>query len=232
MKKQVAQVQGQNRTGIATHDSMAEDMMAAVAEFPPKSSGSSAGAGKVRVEYAQSVDPDELGYGSVPMPIALGRESALLFDKLGERLAFERTGTRLYEAVISKHEAFGSFPGGPNRAQLLEILNEEHRHFRMLEQVVEGLGGDPTAVTPAAVVAGTIGGGVVQVVTEARTTLLQSLEAVLVAELADRAGWNTLIELARKAKMAKLVTQFEVAERREQEHVAKLQRWIAAGQGR
>jgi len=211
---------------------MAEDMMAAVAEFPPTSTGSSAGAGKVRVEYAQAVDPDELGYGSVPMPIALGRDSALLFDKLGERLAFERTGTRLYEAVIAKHEAFGSFPGGPNRAQLLEILNEEHRHFRMLEEVVEGLGGDPTAVTPAAVVAGTIGGGIVEVVTEARTTLLASLEAVLVAELADRAGWNTLIELARKAKLAKLVTQFEVAERREQEHVAKLQRWIAAGQRR
>lgn len=231
MKKQAAQGQTMNRTGIDTHESMADDMLSAVAEFPPKSTGSSVGAGKVRIEYARSVGPGELGYGSVPMPGALGRDSMLLFDKLGERLAFERTGTRLYEALISKLEAFGSFTGGPNRAQLLEILNEEHRHFKLLGDVIQGLGGDPTAMTPAAVVSGTIGAGVVQVVTEARTTLLQSLEAVLIAELADRAGWSTLIELARRAKMTSLVAQFEQAERREQEHVAKLQGWIAAGQG-
>ena len=32
-----------------------------------------------------------------------------LMDKLGQHLAFERTGTRLSEALISKLEAYGSF---------------------------------------------------------------------------------------------------------------------------
>ena len=50
-------------------------------------------------------------------------------DKIGERLAFERTGTRLYEALVSKHEAFGSFPGGPSGAgedALVEPFEQAH----------------------------------------------------------------------------------------------------------
>ena len=43
-------------------------------------------------------------------------------DKLGERLAFERTGVRLYEALISKHEALGSFAGGPDRPVAMRLI--------------------------------------------------------------------------------------------------------------
>jgi hypothetical protein len=37
------------------------------------------------------------------------------------------------------------------------------------------------------------------VIVDPRTTLLQSLEAVLIAELFDNACWETLVELAQQA---------------------------------
>src|SRR3954463_6008589 len=55
--------------------------------------------------------------GSVPLPPSVkgvvksgvakarGAHPTILMDKLGERLAYERSGTRLYEALILKHGA-------------------------------------------------------------------------------------------------------------------------------
>src|SRR5687768_8297078 len=120
-------------------------------------------------------------------------------DKLGERLAFERTGTRLYEALVSKHEAFGSFPGGPSRDDLEHIRHEEFQHFTLLQSVITQYGGDPTAVTPSADLHATAAHGIQMVLVDPRTTLLQSLEAMLLAELADNACWETLIALAQRA---------------------------------
>jgi hypothetical protein len=65
-----------------------------------------------------------------------------------------------------------------------------------------------------------------------RTTLLQSLEAILVAELADNACWEALVELAQGAGEDALVRQFEQARTTEQKHLEKVQTWLAAGQGR
>jgi rubrerythrin len=153
-------------------------------------------------------------------------------DKLGERLAFERTGTRLYEALVSKYDAYGSFDGGPSRDDLEHVLQEEYRHFTMLQSVIEQLGGDPTAVTPSANLHATPAHGVNQMIVDPRTTLLQSLAAILIAELADNACWEALIELAQDAGEDELVTQFQKALRHEQDHLTKVQTWLAAGQGR
>jgi bacterioferritin (cytochrome b1) len=152
-----------------------------------------------------------------------------MLDKLGERLAFERTGMRMYETLISKHEAFGEFDGGPSRSELMTMLNEEHEHFELLEDVILQLDGDPTAMTPSADLALTVGAGVLTVITDPRTTLCQGLEALLVAELADREGWGLLIELARKAGNTDLLALLEQAENIEEQHVAAVRGWLAAG---
>jgi ferritin-like metal-binding protein YciE len=65
-----------------------------------------------------------------------------------------------------------------------------------------------------------------------RTTLLQSLEAILIAELADNACWEALIALAQQAGEDTLVQPFEQALVTEQEHLMKVRTWLAAGQGR
>jgi rubrerythrin len=162
----------------------------------------------------------------------MGEQPTLFMDKLGERLAFERTGTRLYEALISKHDAFGSFAGGPSKADLEHLYEEEYRHFTMLQAAIEQLGGDPTAVTPAANLSATASQGIPKVVVDPRATLLQSLEAVLIAELADNACWETLVELAQQAGENDLAQQFEQALADEQDHLRKVRTWLAAGQGR
>lgn len=234
--------QGDNRTGIASNPEQAREMVEGTLEFPASSSGSPHPDEGVRIDYALDVT-DTRGLGSVPAPTSLGgaakallqrlagNHPTLFLDKLGERLAFERTGTRLYEAMVSKHEADGGFVGGPSRQELVDILNEEHLHFAMLVDVVRDLGGDPTAQTPSADAAGVMSMGVIQIVADPRTTLLQGLEAMLVAELTDRDGWMVLVELARETGKDALAARFEQAERIEAEHLAKVRAWIRAGQG-
>ena len=231
---------GTNRTGMAMAPERSQEMLRGMEEFPPSSQGSALDIAHVRIAYAQEAEP----IGSIPMPpglkgkvqtvvkAVLGEQPTLFMDKLGERLAFERTGTRLYEALLSKHEAFGSFAGGPSKADLEHIWEEEYRHFTMLQAAIEHLGGDPTAVTPAANLSATVSQGIPKVIVDPRTTLLQSLEAALVAELSDNACWETLVELAQQAGENDLAQQFEQALVHEQEHLRKVQTWLAAGQGR
>src|SRR4029450_6176692 len=176
---------GTNRTGIAAAPQRSQEMLTGMEAFPPTSEGSAQDIALVRIAYAQEAEP----LGSVPLPASMtkkaktalkavmGAQPTLWMDKLGERLAFERSGTRLYEALVSKHDAFGSFAGGPSKGDLEAILQEEYSHFTMLSTTIEQLGGDPTVVTPSADLHATASHGIVQVIVDPRTTLLQSLEA-------------------------------------------------------
>jgi rubrerythrin len=212
-----------NRTGIAASPERAAQMITAVEEFPPTSEGNNLAVAAVRVQYAQERADDGPD---------LTQETSLLLDKLGERLAFERTGTRLYEALLSKHDAYGSFEGGPSREDITLILSEELQHFRMLVELVKSLGADPTELTPSANVQLTASHGVGQVLVDPRTTLLQSLEAILMAELADNECWETLTGLAHMAEQEEVAERCEEALLTEQEHLEKVRSWLAAGQGR
>ena len=98
----------------------------------------------------------------------------------------------------------------------------------MLTEAVRSLGGDPTAQTPCADVGATASMGILQVVTDPRTTLAQSLNALLMAELADNAGWELLITLAAEAGEDDLVQQFQRALAEEQEHLVTIKSWLTA----
>ncbi|MGH7266693.1 MAG: ferritin-like domain-containing protein, partial [Candidatus Rokuibacteriota bacterium] len=198
---------GKNRTGIAQAPELARDMVAATREFPPSSQGSAEDLAAVRAACAEAWEP--AGTLSAPAGMldkakmagkaATGAQPTVFMDKLGERLAFERSGVRLYEALLSKHRAYGAFEGGPDADDLQHICDEEHRHFQLLSAAIEQLRGDPTAVTPSANLHAAASAGIVAVLADPRTSLLQCLEAILVAELADNDGWEALCELARKA---------------------------------
>ena len=178
--------------------------------------------------------------GTMPPPASLtgvvrdtmrrlsGAQTTALLDKVGERLAFERTGTRLYETLLEKLTNGGSFEGGPTRAQLEHIRDEEAAHFHMLHDRMLELDGDPTAITPSADIAAVTSMGVVAVVSDARTNLAESLEAILVAELADRDGWVRLIELAEQAGQDDFARDCRLAEQEEEEHLANVRSWLSA----
>jgi rubrerythrin len=216
----------QNRTGIAVSPDAAAEMIAATGEFPPSSPGGSDEIAAERMEYTRQGEP----VGSMPpMPGRRNGRLGVLLDKLGERLAFERAGTRLYDALVSKHDAGGTFRGAPARDELLEIRNEEHGHFLMVGEAIARLGGDPTVVTPSADVQMTASKGLPAVLADPRTDLLESLEAILTAELVDNDCWPALIELAQQAGEIDLATQFTSALEAERRHLENVRTWVAIG---
>lgn len=191
--------------------------------------GSEFDAVEMRLKYIQEADP----VGSVPLPGTVkgalkagmrklgGRNAEVLIDKLGERLAFERSGTRLYEALIVKcRGAAGDAKVNISIEQLLHIHGEEARHFKLLCDAMEQLGADPTAQTPSADTVGVASMGIMQVLTDPRTTIPQCLNAMLTAELADNAGWELLIRLADEIGQVEMAAKFGEALKSEEEHLA------------
>ena len=169
---------GQNRTGAAINPSDVVLMMNAVEELSPYMPIDNVSIENERMKHISNAD----SVGSIPPPAALLKGSVkktvavmngvnpnLLLDKIGERIAFERTGTRLYDALISKYVALSELDGGElrlmesfaetrdtgaaaeeswSRETPLEVLrrirNEEHSHFLML------CASDSWAATPRA----------------------------------------------------------------------------------
>lgn len=227
-----------NRTGMALSPQLSEEMMETPEMTEPTSVGDETGIAEVRGAYAKGAEP----IGTMPPPATLkgaaktamkavkGEHATVLLDKIGERMAFERTGTRLYEALVARFDDLRpKVAGGPSRARLVEILEEEREHFAMLHGVMKELGGDPTAVTPSADVSGVLSMGVPQVLLDARMTFNQCLEAILLAELADHDGWEMLIDLAEALGQDDLAERFADALREEDEHLRDVRAWVKAG---
>jgi len=113
-------------------------------------------------------------------------------------------------------------------ADLEEIRDEEFEHLHMLTSVIDSMGADPTAQTPCADVVGVTSSGVLQVLTDPRTTVAQCLSALLTAELTDESGWDLLIQVADEAgKDDKLLEKFRHAYEQEEEHVQRVQQWLS-----
>jgi Mn-containing catalase len=70
---------------------------------------------------------------------------------------------------------------GPSSEDLNHIYIEELEHFKLLQKAIANLGGDATVQTPSADVVGVLSHGIVQVVSDPRTTIPQTLQAVLSA---------------------------------------------------
>ena len=223
---------GQNRTGIQMSPIDTKKMLAE-AQGAVHTPGDETGIARMRGDYAKASGP----VGSVPPPgtakgaaksgvqALSGRKAHVLIDRLGERLAFERAGTRLYEALIAKCEAAGAGVSKQDLQQLEQFRAEEARHFNLLADSLEKLGGDPTAQTPAADVTGVESSGLMQVVTDPMTSVTQSLHAMLVAELADNDAWDELIALSRELGQTDLAGQFEEARDEERAHLNSIRQW-------
>ena len=210
-----------NHTGLEIAPDFANQMMENT-ELTKPPRGDERALAKLRTEYAADADP----VGSLPDPALTGME-AVLMDKLGERLAFERAGTRLYDALIAKCQAAkGSIP----MKDLQHIRDEEHEHFALVGAAIQSLGGDPTAQTPAADLAGVEGMGLMQVLTDPKTTVAQALHAILVAEMTDNAAWDELVELTQQAGNDDLVKRFSQARDEERDHLEKVRAWYKAAQ--
>lgn len=215
---------GKNRTGTATSKDMAESMKNIARSSDLNPSMEAEEMRQTRETYIRESGP----LGSVPPPTEMkgmakagaqmmqGKVPHAFINKIAERLAFERTGVRLYEALLTKCEL--------NEEDLpIEDLHqyqkEELKHFHMLKECMESMGADPTAETPGADVTAVASEGLMKVMTDPRTNIAQTLEALLIAELADNDSWNLLIEMAKEAGKDDFVEKFEEARREEQQHL-------------
>lgn len=224
---------GTNRTGIGTSPIDSKEMIEGARRVVP-APGDGEGLHEVRKAYGKGAAPvgtvpppsTMKGVATVAMEAIKGNKPTVFIDKLGERLAFERTGTRLYESLIAKFDVAGTWKGGPTREELVQFHDEERKHFTMLAHVIAALGADPTAMTPCADVTAVESLGLMQVLTDPRTTLPQCLHAILIAELADNDAWTMLAALARELGHEELGKQFDEANAEEAVHLATVRAWL------
>ncbi len=228
------QVEGRyNRTGIGTAPLQAKRALEVNEGWSPPLDDPT----ETRASYVRASEP----IGTVPPPTSIrgilqsakatlfeGAKPTVLIDKLAERLAFERTGVRLYDALIARVETLGGYPGGPELAELRRVRGEELAHFHLLKDAMEQLGADPTAMTPSADIAAVESMGIGQVLGDPRTTVAQCLHAILVAELADNDGWQMLIDLVDMLGYEQWTQQFKQALLEEDDHLKKVRGWLSA----
>lgn len=233
---------GANRTGMQTSPKLSEEMLEnvdAVAvdivsiDVLANDAIDADAFERTRREYILEAD----GLGSMPPPSTVkgvfksgaqmiaGNRPQVFIDKLAERLAFERGGTRLYDAILAKCIAHADELGETALADVQQIRDEEAQHALLIQECIEALGADPTAQTPSADLVGVETMGLLQAASDPRTTLAQTLHAALSAELVDGAGWETLIALAEKSGYDDMAGRFREALRHENSHLVKVTAW-------
>lgn len=224
---------GVNYTGIHMSPLDSVDLIYITEKTTPDVKGGLEDLTKAREEFIEESEC----IGSVPIPGTLrgavnkaldaltNNNMVMYLDKLGERIAFERTGARLYDALIAKMDTVY----GSNKAimdTLRQFHNEEIEHFKIAVTALEELGGDATALTPCADVSSVASEGVLKVITDPSTNIMQSLQAMLIAEMTDTASWELLIKLAHQVNQVDFIDQFERAFEEEKIHTQTIKQWL------
>jgi rubrerythrin len=224
---------GHNQTGTQLSPEFTDKQLEAAENFFPDVPGDATSIALARQTAYHEAD----NIGSVPVPGStkgklksgfdklLGHQPELLVDKLGERLAFERTGVRLYDAMLAKVAATGDDQHNMGE-QLRKIRDEELAHMKLVKAAIEILGADPTAMTPCADVAGVAASGIMQVLTDPRTNISQCLNALLTLELTDNAAWELLVDLTEKAGHLQISKDFEQALEQENLHLLLIKKLL------
>jgi rubrerythrin len=227
---------GMNRTGIDAAPMLSKEMIRSSHDELEYMEPDPEPIKDLRIAYAREAGP----IGTVPPPATVkgvattamtalaGDKASVFVDKLAERLAFERMGTRLYEALLTKMDAVKKRESGvPLRAAVEEIYQDERRHFALVHRSIKSLGADPTAMTPSADLEGVASMGLLQVICDPRTSVREGLQAILHAELADCEGWDVLVALADGFGQEEMVAEFTAALQTEETHLQRVRTWVS-----
>lgn len=223
---------GRNRTGIDMSPIHSKEMISGAEQLTPPSQTDFPPLMVMEREYIQ----ESGSVGSVPMPGTMkgmlksamekmtGHNPEILINKLGERLAFERSGVRLYEALITKFESM-DIPSRISLDTLRHFRDEEEQHFHILKNAMKVLGADPTAQTPDADVAAVASMGIQKVICDPRASISQCLSALLTAELTDNAAWELLIKVAEDMGLEEITADFVKPLQQEEIHLQQIKEW-------
>ncbi|RKG81780.1 hypothetical protein [Corallococcus terminator] len=163
------------------------------------------------------------------LQVLKGGSPALFIDRLCERLAFERTSSRLYAGLLIKTHALGTYDGGPTPERLLELHNQELEHLGQVRDGLLRLGAPPSLRTPSGDVADSQCRGLIQAIDAPGATLMDALRVTLVSELINNAGWAMLVDLASELGPPELEQAFREVLLVESGHLAEVTLWVANG---
>ncbi len=121
-----------------------------------------------------------------------------VIDLLSERLRFERTAGRLYDAILGQVSASRDGTVTPMRDQLQQICDQKEAHHRWLEEQLRSLGADVHLETELSKLVAQESEGIERIALTDRS-LPHLFHAALAAELVDNAGWQLLLDLADRA---------------------------------
>ena len=227
---------GTNKTGMDMSPIDSKKMIAGAEEMIANLHPGSTSLLGFRQSYLENTE----ALGSVPLPgtvkgvvkstlkMVTGKHPEVFINKLGERLAYERSGVRIYEQLIAKCQYASEQDMAAIEIPietLLQFRDEEAAHFDLLESCLKELGADPTAQTPDADAVAVGASGLMKVVADPRTSISQTLLAMLSLELADNDAWDLLIKLAADMGLNKMAEEFRVALHQEDVHLEQVREW-------
>jgi bacterioferritin (cytochrome b1) len=144
-----------------------------------------------------------------------------VIDLLTERLAFERSGVKLYDAIIRKMEQSPE----PAISEMLDQMREHRADEKGLEEQIRSLGGDAHAETELSRLVTRESVGIEDVV-EHDPELPHLFHALLAAELVDNAGWDLLAAIADEANDKDARKAFKKRLHEEEEHLVFCRRAV------
>jgi bacterioferritin (cytochrome b1) len=143
-----------------------------------------------------------------------------VIDLLCERLAFERSGIRLYDRILATMQGTTDPEVHALQPTMEEHRDEEQEHAAWLETQIRALGGDASVQTECSRLACREAAGIEDIATNDSADLQHLLHALLAAEAMDNAGWDMLVELAEDANDRDARRELTRRQHHEREHLA------------
>jgi bacterioferritin (cytochrome b1) len=146
------------------------------------------------------------------------KNTGKVIDLLNERLTFERAGVRLYDALLARLRRSDD----PAMQALIDPAQthreEEKEHEEWLEEQIRALGGDPHVPSEHSILVQAESEGVERVM-QRDQSIPHDFHALLIAELADNAGWDLLVQLADEFGDSAAKRQFKKRLHEEEKHL-------------
>ncbi|MGZ3457488.1 MAG: hypothetical protein ACXU86_03175 [Archangium sp.] len=141
-----------------------------------------------------------------------------VIDVLNERLAFERSGVKLYDRILEVLRNSGD----ENEKRMIDEMqkhrDEEKEHEEWLEAQIRQMGGDAHSETEKSLLITRESKGIEEVVMS-DAQLPHLFHALLAAELVDNAGWELLATLADEAGDHAAKREFKKRLHEEEDHL-------------
>lgn len=152
-------------------------------------------------------------------------DKARVIDVLNERLAFERSGVKLYDQILMKIRLSNDPAITRVLDQMQEHRNEEKEHEEWLEAQIRSLGGTAHEETEHSRLITRESQGIEDVIMN-DPALPHLFHALLAAELVDNAGWDLLVQLADEAGDRTAKREFKKRLHEEEEHLVLMRRAV------